>query len=120
LCDALVDCGAEPSPVSALDWLEPWAGATADVLSLDDIGAWSCGIGTAFGGAVSCGIVVEELFGAVTEEFGETAGALDCASAGPAAMPIRASDAAVAINLFMDFTPIRLDWAVPHAYPLNR
>ncbi|HEV2677189.1 MAG TPA: hypothetical protein VGV37_21865 [Aliidongia sp.] len=39
--------------MSELDWVLPWAGETADVLSLEDIGA------------VSCGMLVEELFGVV-------------------------------------------------------
>jgi hypothetical protein len=82
-------------------------GETADVLPLDDIGAL---------GAMSMGILVEELFGAVTPGAGVALGAvavggaeagpllLDCASTG-FAIAIKASEPTVIINLFMDCTP---------------
>jgi hypothetical protein len=82
----------------SLDWVVPMAGATADVLSLDDIGA------------VSFGALIEELFGAVMSVLGVAAGALTpgaevdglavWARTG-VANAIRATEAAVIINLFM-------------------
>ena len=79
------------------------------MLSFDDIGA------------VSCGILVEELFGAVMSGADVALGALELGAdalgveIGPLlldwartglANPIRASDATVIISLFMDFTPV--------------
>ena len=72
-------------------------------------------------GAVSWGMLVEELFGVVTSGAGVASGALEIGAlafgveTGPLlvdwartglAKPIRASDATVIISLFMDFTPI--------------
>ena len=94
-CDAFVGFWvASPALVLSLDWVEPAAGATADVLSFDDIGA------------VSWGALIEELFGAVTSGLGVAAGAVvaglaDWAKTG-LAKAISATEAAVIINLFMD------------------